>query len=237
MSDIKYPLLSEFFAPDTSLPATIDLDSFQLDRPFVREIQRLLKDKGFDPGEIDGIVGKNTRRALADAKDALYLQYPTLIGKYTFEKLLEYEKEDELFLPTNGVGRVSSNFNPKRRHPITGAIRPHRGIDIAGSRGTPIYAVENGIVSLVQNSCREGSMSCGGGFGNFVRITHLNSPFTETVYAHLETVKVRGGESVDKGQLIGTLGNTGASTGPHLHFETWSRGVALNPAIFFNPIV
>lgn len=237
MSETKYPLLSEFFDSNPSSPPTIDLDSSQLNKPFVREIQRLLKDKGFEPGEIDGIVGENTLRALANAKEALYLQYPTLIGKYTFEKLLEYEKEDKLFLPTNGIGRVSSHFNLRRRHPVTGTIRPHRGIDIAANRGTPVYAVEQGIVSLIQTTCREGNMSCGGGFGNFVRIAHINAPFNESVYAHLSEVRVRAGESVDKGQLIGTLGNTGSSTGPHLHFETWNRGVALNPTNFFNPII
>ena len=228
-------LLRDFFKENPN--ATIDLETIS-DKALIKEIQELLNDKGFNAGEIDGIVATNNLNALEKAKEALYLQYPTLIGNMTFKKLLAYEpKKDLLFLPTNGIGIITSNFNPRRRHPVTGRVRPHRGIDIGANRGTPIYAVGDGLVNLSVNVCREGNQSCGGGFGNYIRITHTRLPFSESVYAHLQSSLVTQGQFVERGQQIGTLGNTGSSTGPHMHFETWTRGVAVDPRIYFNPIV
>lgn len=233
---MSYPLLMELFQEKPDF--VIDLESKDLPKSWIKEIQTLLNNKGFNAGEVDGIVGPNTLKALEDAKDFLYLQYPELIGKTTFERLLNVNSiRSKLFLPTNGKGIITSHFNPNRKHPVTGRVRPHRGIDIGGPRGLPIFAVDDGIVSFAATGCREGIFSCGGGFGNFLRIHHPETPFNESVYAHLQTVLVKQSGFVNKGQQIGTLGNTGSSTGPHLHFETWVKGVAINPINFFNPIV
>ena len=112
-------------------------------------------------------------------------------------------------------GRLSSGFNPARVHPITGQVRPHNGMDIAAPTGTPVYAAASGVVS---------SAGYQGGFGNTVMITHsINGKSYTTLYAHLSSISVSGGK-VSRGQQIGKVGSTGASTGPHLHFELHSGG-------------
>lgn len=93
----------------------------------------------------------------------------------------------------------------------------HYGVDIGNKRGTPIKAAASGVVSKVVSACREGVSSCGGRYGNYIVIEHPNK--TKTIYAHLSTVGVSVGDSVSQGEKIGGLGNTGRSTGPHLHFE------------------
>lgn len=230
----RYPLLAAIAETND----TIDLEDKTLDPALVREVQSLLKEKGFDPGSIDGIAGKLTLAALEKAKTALFLQYPTMLGKTTIERVFAMERQGSVFFPpTKGVGRVSSKFGP-RKHPVTGLWRPHRGVDIAADRGTPVHAVADGQVSQAVLNCREGVGACGGGFGNHVRLAHSGiRELDVTVYAHLQTVSVKPGQVVKKGQLIGTLGNTGRSTGPHLHFETWKRGVPIDPEEIIDPIV
>lgn len=98
-------------------------------------------------------------------------------------------------------------------------VHGHNGIDIAGPIGLPILAAREGTVTLVR-----GGSGWNGGYGNYVVITHENG--IKTLYAHMNTIKVNQGERVARGEQVGTLGNTGRSTGPHLHFEV--RG-AKNP--------
>lgn len=93
----------------------------------------------------------------------------------------------------------------------------HYGIDIGNKRGTSIMASASGTVSKVVNGCKEGNTNCGGRYGNYVVISHSNG--TKTFYAHLSSTSVSVGQKVKQGQVIGGLGNTGRSTGPHLHFE------------------
>lgn len=108
------------------------------------------------------------------------------------------------------VGIVTSPYGSRRRG-------FHPGIDFGNVRGTPIVASASGVVSSVVSGCTEGKRSCGGGYGNHIDIEHPNG--TMTRYAHLSKVNVKVGESVAQGDKIGGLGNTGLSTGPHLHFE------------------
>ncbi|WP_432357621.1 murein hydrolase activator EnvC family protein [Sporosarcina sp. UB5] len=126
--------------------------------------------------------------------------------------------------PANG--RFSSSFG-WRTHPIYKTKRQHRGIDIAAPIGTPVVSAGDGVVSYA------GAM---GGYGNVIMITHSTSGgIMTTVYAHLSKISVSSGQVVDKGTYIGAIGNTGASTGPHLHFEihignwTASGPSAVNP--------
>ena len=122
------------------------------------------------------------------------------------------------------------------------AERPnHKGVDIAAPTGTPVYAAESGIVTKVVTGCpdAEKNRSCGSGFGNHIYITHLiNGRKITTVYAHLSSVKVSPGTKVSRGQVIGTVGNTGNSSGSHLHFEVHEGGFdghssARNPEHYF----
>jgi murein DD-endopeptidase MepM/ murein hydrolase activator NlpD len=99
----------------------------------------------------------------------------------------------------------------------------HPAIDIAGRTGAPVRAADGGFVTLAGGGWN-------GGYGNHVIIDHGNG--FATLYAHLNTVIVRAGENVSAGQQIGTLGNTGNSTGPHLHFEIRWQGGARNPYNF-----
>lgn len=108
------------------------------------------------------------------------------------------------------AGTITSHFG-SRVHPIYKTTRMHRGIDIANRTGTPVYAAETGTVITA---------SYDSGYGNYVMITHnIDGQVITTLYAHLNSIHVSAGQRVSRGQQIGTMGSTGASTGPHLHFE------------------
>lgn len=114
--------------------------------------------------------------------------------------------------------RISSNFNLRRKHPIDKRIKAHRGVDYAAPRGTPVYAAGNGKV--IASGYHRAN-------GNYVFIQHGQEYVTK--YLHLHTRKVRRGQSVKQHQTIGTVGSTGYSTGPHLHYEFLVNGVHHNP--------
>ncbi|MCG8441592.1 MAG: peptidoglycan DD-metalloendopeptidase family protein [Caulobacterales bacterium] len=120
--------------------------------------------------------------------------------------------------PVNGA-RLSSHFG-RRRHPVLGYTRMHKGTDFAAPRGTPIYAAGDGVI---ERADRYGS------FGNYVRIRHAHG--YKTAYAHLQGFhrRARAGRRVKQGQIIGYVGTTGRSTGPHLHYEVHRDGEAINP--------
>lgn len=114
--------------------------------------------------------------------------------------------------------RISSNFNPQRMHPILKTLRPHRGIDYSAPRGTPVWSPGNGRVT--QSGFTHAN-------GNFVVIQHGNG--VETKYLHLDKRMVKVGDRVKQKQVIGTVGSTGYSTGPHLHYEFLLDGIHRNP--------
>ena len=120
--------------------------------------------------------------------------------------------------PIDGA-RISSSFG-RRKHPILGYTKMHSGVDFAAPRGTPIYAAGNGKVEIAGWT---------GGYGKFVRIQHANG--YETGYGHMNGFAsgIRPGVSVRQGQVIGYVGTTGRSTGPHLHYEVSIRGKKVNP--------
>jgi len=120
--------------------------------------------------------------------------------------------------PIDGA-RITSGFGV-RRHPILGFSRMHKGIDFGARTGTPIYAAGDGVV---QEAGRKG------GYGNYVRIRHNGS--YATAYAHMSRFAkgIRTGRRVDQGQVIGYVGSTGRSTGPHLHYEVMINGRQINP--------
>jgi murein DD-endopeptidase MepM/ murein hydrolase activator NlpD len=125
------------------------------------------------------------------------------------------EKRAGLTRPVSG--RQTSGFG-MRFHPLLGYNRFHKGIDFGGGYGAPIYAVSDGIATFVGRH---------GGHGNYVQLRHNGS--MATGYAHMSRFAVRSGQSVRQGQVIGYVGSTGLSTGPHLHFEVYRNGQAINP--------
>ncbi len=118
--------------------------------------------------------------------------------------------------PTSGG--VASGFGP-RLHPILGYYRMHSGMDIGGAQGQAIWAAHDGVVSLA---------GWNGGYGNTVIVGHGDA--TTTLYAHMSAFAVGPGDYVVAGQVIGYVGSTGLSTGPHLHFEVRINGAPVDPA-------
>jgi murein DD-endopeptidase MepM/ murein hydrolase activator NlpD len=114
-------------------------------------------------------------------------------------------------------GSVSSSFG-HRSDPFSGERKSHRGVDIAAAAGSPIQAVRAGTVTFAGDR---------GGYGNVVVVDHGRG--LETRYAHCESVDVQVGDAVRAGAPIATVGSTGRSTGPHLHFEVRQDGQAVDP--------
>ncbi|MBO4842316.1 MAG: M23 family metallopeptidase [Bacteroidales bacterium] len=119
---------------------------------------------------------------------------------------------------------ITSPFGA-RFHPVRQAIIFHEGVDLAGPAGQPVYATGDGVVESTQINFS--------GYGNVIVIDHGFG--YKTRYAHLKEIKVTAGQVVIRGDKIGTLGNSGLSTGPHLHYEVIYRGTQINPWNYLNP--
>ncbi|MFK7931805.1 MAG: peptidoglycan DD-metalloendopeptidase family protein [Myxococcota bacterium] len=109
--------------------------------------------------------------------------------------------------------RVTSGFNPRRYHPVLKRRRPHNGTDFGAPAGTPVRSVAQGKVVRAGRA---------GGHGNFVKVRHDGG--YETSYSHLSAINVKKGQKVRQGHIVGRVGSTGMSTGPHLHFQIWKDG-------------
>lgn len=129
------------------------------------------------------------------------------------------------------MGWISSGFG-YRRHPLFRRVIMHNGIDIAAPKGTKIYAADSGIIIVA------GAKPQYRGYGNIVIIDHGcrrgDTKSYSTVYAHQSKILVQEGDIVTKGDVIGLVGSTGYSTGPHLHFEVREDGIPVNPVNFIN---
>ena len=135
----------------------------------------------------------------------------------------EGKNVDKTFLRFPCEARVTSSFNRVRKHPITGRLRPHWGIDLGAPRGTPVYAASDGVISVKRYQRR--------GYGYWLEIDH-GGGYT-SLYAHLSKYAkgMQPGVKVKKGQLIGYVGATGMVTGAHLHYELKKNGAQINPLI------
>lgn len=139
------------------------------------------------------------------------------------------QKKDEMLksvpsiqpIDNKDLKRISSGFG-YRIHPITRRRKMHEGIDFTASTGTPIHVTGDGVVEIANRQ---------GGYGNCIVINHGYG--YKTRYAHLSKYNVNKGQRVTRGQNIGAVGNTGASVGPHLHYEVEFRNQKVNPALFF----
>ena len=122
--------------------------------------------------------------------------------------------------------RISSGFSNARVHPVTRKVQPHHGVDYAAPTGTPVMTIGDGVVTSVKYE---------GAGGNVVRIKH-NSVYS-TAYLHLSKYAkgLKAGQRVKQGDVIGYVGSTGRSTGPHLDFRVWKNGTAINPLTMDSP--
>jgi len=129
------------------------------------------------------------------------------------------------------LGRVSSYFGT-RDDPFHGHKANHMGLDIAANAGTPVYAMQEGVVKFSGQK---------GGYGNCVKIDHFfylvpELPQVTTLYGHLSKIYVKEGDIVKRGQVIGLIGSTGRSTGPHLHYEVFYKGKNIDPVEYLKKL-
>tara|TARA_B100000073_G_C23693379_1_gene557357 strand:- start:111 stop:1457 length:1347 start_codon:yes stop_codon:yes gene_type:complete len=209
--------------PQEILIKLIKLFSFDLD--FQRDIKKdTLVSVSYEFNEINinnKIEYKDIKYALIsiNGKELEYFKYVTNDG-FTdyFNREGKNVKKSILKTPLDGA-RISSNFG-MRKHPISGFNKMHKGVDFAAPKGTPIYAGGNGVIEFIGRN---------GGYGNYIRIRHNNE--YKTAYAHLASFKkgISRGVRVNQGDIIGYVGSTGNSTGPHLHYEILFQNKQINP--------
>ena len=209
--------------PQEVLIDMVRLFSYSID--FQRDIRRenlftvyyefLLNYKGEElmPGNI---IYAN---ANLDSNNLDIFRYESLQGDHKyFNSEGESIRKTLMKTPIDGA-RLSSRFG-KRRHPVLGFTKMHKGVDFAAKKGTPIYAAGDGVIERA---------NVYGGYGKYIRIRH-NSQY-KTAYAHLYKFarSIKKGKSVKQGQIIGYVGSTGRSTGPHLHYEILFNNKQINP--------
>ena len=211
--------------PQSTLAELIQIFSFDVD--FQRDIRQgdtfgLLFDEYSDDS---GRVVKSGDILLAEmvlsGKPMRLYRYKTHDGRVDYyDAKGKSVRKALLRTPIDGA-RISSGFG-KRRHPILGYTRMHKGLDFAARRGTPIYAAGDGVIEYAGRN---------GGYGKYVRIRH-NGTY-KTAYAHMHRYGrgIRKGRRVRQGQVIGYVGSTGRSTGPHLHYEVHKSGQQVNPRL------
>lgn len=152
--------------------------------------------------------------AMLDKANALYEEF------LLFKSARDTLRLAPVHAPLNGRMRVSSGFG-NRKDPFLSKSAFHGGIDFPRPTGTPVLSAAPGKISFA------GTMA---GYGNLVEVTHSNG--LKTRYGHLSAILVNRGETVSAGEIIGKVGSTGRSTGPHLHFEVRRAGKAINPGPF-----
>ncbi|MGB0500958.1 MAG: M23 family metallopeptidase [Acidimicrobiales bacterium] len=160
--------------------------------------------------------------AIANERDAASDEFTSLIREATAAATgldVGSASLEGFVMPTSGS--VGSAFGP-RVHPIFGTVRQHTGVDIGGATGTPIWASKAGRVIFA---------GWKGGYGNTVVMVHGDGTVT-TLYAHMSVIHASPGDRVDRGEVIGEIGSTGFSTGPHLHFEVRVNGEPKDPQAF-----
>lgn len=201
-------------------------DIFGWDIDFALEIQpgdkfALVYEKKFRDNEYigDGVIlaaeffnnGRTYRAIRFESADKQIADYFTPDGRSMRKQFLRAPLD---------FTRISSNFNPRRLHPILNTIRAHQGVDYAAPTGTAIKAAGDGRVSFVGNK---------GGYGKAIVLEHGGA--ISTLYGHMSrfTAGMRAGSRVKQGQIIGYVGSTGSATGPHLHYEYLVNGIHKNP--------
>lgn len=185
---------------------------------------------GLDSGDRFDIIIEHRRAATGETETGKLLYAGLRREKGKDLQLMQWERGGRTqWFEASGVGRqsgtlqqpvpgpISSNFG-RRMHPILGYARMHRGVDFRAAHGTPILAAADGRVTLA---------GWNGGYGRTVKISHAGG--LSTLYAHMSRLAVSNGKHVRQGQVIGYVGSSGLSTGPHLHYELYRNGAAVNP--------
>jgi peptidase M23-like protein len=169
-------------------------------------------------------LGKKTHKEQIEqmSQELDGLKSEAALQEASLAKLTQYfEHRNSVQSATPGIwpmrGFITSEFG-YRTSPIYGSRQFHEGLDIANSVGTPVAATANGTVT---------ETGYNSGYGRFIKIQHGFGMVT--LYGHLSKATVTEGQRVKKGEIIGASGNTGSSTGPHLHYEVWVNGVPTNP--------
>lgn len=191
---------------------TLKIPSFDGVRYVVRpgdNLSRIASANSIGVNEI--LDANNLESALIQPGDVLFLPGAE-ISDY------DYKKATGTLIIYPALGRLSSGYG-YRADPFTGIRRFHYGIDLANITGTRVVAAMDGIVADVENRPA--------GYGKYVVIKHSRG--YQTLYGHLNSVSVRQGQRISQGQILGTMGNTGRSTGPHLHFAIYKNNRPVNP--------
>lgn len=188
---------------------------------------------GLDPSEPDIIMNSlndaalvaNVSRKMSVLEQSIYTQ----IGSFEQLRELAFQRKDRLaHVPSiqpvadKDLRQMASGYG-RRVDPVYGTVRYHEGMDFSAPVGTPVYATGDGVVKSAGRS-----MS---GYGNLIELDHGFNYTTR--FAHLSEILVTPGQQVKRGDLIGKVGNTGKSTGPHLHYEVRLKGVPQNPVNYY----
>lgn len=199
---------------------------------YLRTIDQHIAFEDIAPGDEFDLVFANRRAASGEEQPGDLIYAAVMRGQKPVVQLLRWGK-DGSFLSPQGMaegtrqesgflgapvnGRMTSGYGA-RRHPILGYMRMHAGVDFGASWGSPIYAATDGRVTFA---------GWHGGHGKYVRLDHGGG--LGTGYGHMSRIAVSPGMDVRRGQVIGYVGSTGLSTGPHLHFEAYRNGRTVNP--------
>ena len=207
----------------TSAEINAKLASLEKSEQMVSDLQKYLNERGIHikPATVEPKAGKPTPSAGGPLERPLVSQPVPFTGTFAqdAETLLQAIQRTPIGLPHNGA--LTSRFG-NRANPFSGrGAESHTGLDFRGTTGEPIRATAGGKVSVAayQN-----------GYGNMVRIAHGNG--YETLFGHMSQINVQEGQTVKAGEVIGLVGSTGRSTGPHLHYEVLRGGERLDPEQF-----
>jgi murein DD-endopeptidase MepM/ murein hydrolase activator NlpD len=199
-------------------------DVYRFDIDFNTEVRagatvEVLADELWENGEFVKLGPPDIARFTNNNESYIAIRYEDSKGRIDyFDESGQARKKAFLRSPLRFNARVTSSFDPNRFHPVLKKSRPHNGTDFGAPTGTPVVAIGDGVVTFSGTN---------GGHGKFVKIDHPG-PY-ESSYSHLSAISVKKGARVRQGQLIGKVGSTGMSTGPHLHFQFWVNGRFVDP--------
>ncbi|MBI2430086.1 MAG: M23 family metallopeptidase [Ignavibacteriales bacterium] len=221
LSDIS-GVVTQLAYSDNQLRTAVNLPKIDLDT-------RAMGTGGASVEKLDGLVSKDANELLTSSGLLLdKLEKELIFQRQSYNQIHKKQEENKILFSSMPaikpmVGTYSYHGFGMRRDPFLGVLRPHEGVDIHGDIGTPINATGDGIVEFSGNT--------GSSYGIAVEINHGFG--YKTWYAHLSRVVARSGQRVKRGQLIAYSGNTGRSTGPHLHYEVRRNGTQQNPVEYF----
>ncbi|MEW5798782.1 MAG: M23 family metallopeptidase [Bacteroidota bacterium] len=207
---------------DNELRTAVNLPKIDLDT-------RAMGTGGSSIDKLDGLISKDANEILSSSGILLdKIEKELAFQRQSYHQIFKKQEENKILFSSMPaikpmVGTYSYHGFGMRRDPFLGVMRPHEGVDIHGDIGTPVYATGDGVIEFAGGT--------GSSYGTSVEVNHGFG--YKTWYAHLSRVVVRSGQKVKRGQLIAYSGNTGRSTGPHLHYEVRRNGTQQNPVEYF----